>query len=47
MDRLGHDESAATMAGLALISLTAATFPELETAISHLRDVLGDQFSPQ
>ncbi len=43
MNRLGHHESAATMTGFAPISLTAATLPELETAISHLRDVLGDQ----
>jgi hypothetical protein len=31
------------MAGFALSSLTAATFPELDTAIAHLREVLGDQ----
>ena len=43
LDRLGHHESAATMAGFALSTLTAVTFPELETAIAHLRDVLGDQ----
>jgi predicted ATPase len=43
MDRLGHHESAATIAGFALSPFTAATFPELNTAITHLRDVLGDR----
>jgi hypothetical protein len=42
LDRLGHHESAATIAGFALSSFTAVTFPELETAITHVRDVLGD-----
>ncbi len=42
-DRLGRYEPAATIAGFALSPLTAAGFPEITTAIAHLRDVLGDQ----
>ena len=42
-DRLGRHEPAATIAGFALNPLTAASFPEINTAITHLRDVLGDQ----
>jgi predicted ATPase/class 3 adenylate cyclase len=42
LDRLGRDEPAATVAGFALSPLTAATVPEITTAITHLRDVLGD-----
>ena len=42
-DRLGRYEPAATIAGFALSPLTAAAFPEISTAITHLRDVLGDQ----
>jgi predicted ATPase len=42
-DRLGRHESAATIAAFALSPLTTATFPELETTIAHLRDVLGNQ----
>jgi hypothetical protein len=42
-DRLGRYEPAATIAGFALSPLSAAAFPELGTAIAHLRDVLGDQ----
>jgi hypothetical protein len=41
-DRLGHHESAATMAGSALNPLTAA-LPEFNATIAHLRDVLGDK----
>ena len=43
LDRLGHHESAATIAGFALNPLTVMTSPEITTAIAHLRDVLGDQ----
>ena len=43
LDRLGRYEPAATIAGFALSPFTAAAFPELTTAIAHLRDVLGDQ----
>ena len=42
-DRLGRYEPAATIAGFALSPLTAAAIPEINTAIAHLRDVLGDQ----
>jgi predicted ATPase len=41
-DRLGRYEPAATIAGFALSPLSAG-FPEVPTAIAHLRDVLGDQ----
>ena len=44
LDRLGRYEPAATIAGFAAVNpMTAAAFPELGTAITHLRDVLGDQ----
>ena len=42
-DRLGRHEPAATIAGFAFSPPTAATVPEITTAIAHLRDVLGDQ----
>ena len=42
LDRLGHYEPAATVAGYAISPITAAAFPEIKTAIAHLRDVLGD-----
>ena len=42
-DRLGRYEPAATIAGFAVNPFTAAGFPEVNTAIAHLRDVLGDQ----
>jgi predicted ATPase/class 3 adenylate cyclase len=43
LDRLGHHESAATIAGFALSPLTVMISPDINTAIAHLRDVLGDQ----
>ena len=43
LDRLGRYEAAATIAGFAFSPLTAACVPEINTAIAHLRDVLGDQ----
>jgi predicted ATPase len=43
LDRLGHYESAATIAGFALGPLSGRAFPEFTIAIAHLRDVLGDQ----
>jgi hypothetical protein len=43
LDRLGHFEAAATIAGFAYSPMTGAAFPEINTAIAHLRDVLGDQ----
>jgi tetratricopeptide (TPR) repeat protein len=41
-DRLGRYEPAATIAGLALSPMAAAAVPEITTAITHLRDVLGE-----
>ncbi|MCW2662683.1 MAG: cyclase [Mycobacterium sp.] len=44
LDRLGHYESAATIAAFSAINpMTHAALPELDTAIAHLREVLGDQ----
>jgi predicted ATPase len=42
-DRLGHHKPAAIIAGFATSPFTAATTPELDAAIAHLREVLGDQ----
>jgi hypothetical protein len=41
-DRLGRYEPAATIAGFALSPMAAATVAEITTAITHLRDVLGE-----
>jgi hypothetical protein len=41
-DRLERYEPAATIAGFALSPLTTAALPEFNTAIAHLRDVLGE-----
>ena len=41
LDRLGRHEPAATIAGYVLSPLTAATIPQINTAIAHLREVLG------
>ena len=42
-DRLGRFEPAATIAGLVFDPLTTGVWvPEINTAISHVRDVLGD-----
>jgi hypothetical protein len=43
LDRLGRYEPAATIAGFRLSPLVAAGFPEITTAITHLRSVFGDQ----
>ena len=43
LDRLGHHEAGATIGGFALSPLTTLSFPEINTAVAHLRDVLGDQ----
>jgi hypothetical protein len=43
LDRLCRYEAAATIAGFATSSLTETAFPELGSAITGLRDVLGDQ----
>ena len=42
LDQLGCYEPAATIAGFAFDSLTALWVPELSTAITHLRDLLGE-----
>jgi hypothetical protein len=42
-DRLGRYEPAATVAGFALSPMAPTGVPEITTAITHLRDVLGDQ----
>ncbi len=42
LDRVGQYEAGATIAGFAFSPLMAASFPDLSTAIAHLRDVLGD-----
>ncbi|HEY7053844.1 MAG TPA: adenylate/guanylate cyclase domain-containing protein [Mycobacterium sp.] len=41
-DKLGHHEAAATMSGFATTPFTLASLPEINTAITHLREVLGD-----
>jgi hypothetical protein len=43
LDRLGQYEPAATIEGFAFSPLTAASVPKINTAIAHLRHVLGDQ----
>jgi hypothetical protein len=42
-DRFGCCEPAATIAGFASTPMTAVAVPEFGTAITHLRDVLGDK----
>ena len=42
-DRLGHHEPAATISAFAVMSLTRTSVPEINTTISHLREVLGDE----
>jgi hypothetical protein len=41
-DRLERYEPAATIAGFALSPMAAAVLPEINTAIAHLREVLGE-----
>jgi hypothetical protein len=41
-DRLGRHEPAATIARFAEVNAIARAWPEITTAITHLRDVLGD-----
>jgi hypothetical protein len=43
LDQIGHHEAAAITAGFAFSPLMAASFPNLSTAIKHLRNVLGDE----
>ena len=42
LDRLARYEPAATIAEFAANELTRMAFPEVTSAIAHLRDVLGD-----
>jgi hypothetical protein len=42
-DQLGRYQPAATIAGFALSPMSAAGFPEVTTAIAHMREILGDQ----
>ncbi|RAV18231.1 hypothetical protein DQP55_01805 [Mycolicibacterium sp. GF69] len=42
-DRIGHYETAAMLSGFATTSFATTYFPEIETAITHLRDVLSDE----
>jgi predicted ATPase/class 3 adenylate cyclase len=41
-DRLGRHEPAAVIARFAISPLTSTAIPEINTAIAHLREVLGD-----
>jgi hypothetical protein len=43
MDRLGHYEPAATIGGFAAIPIVRLSFPEVDSVITHLREVLGDE----
>jgi predicted ATPase len=43
LGRLERYKPAATIAGFAFSPLTAASFPNINAAIAHLREVLGDQ----
>jgi predicted ATPase/class 3 adenylate cyclase len=43
LDRLGRFEAAATIAGFSCDPVSLASVPELAAAISHLRQMLGDQ----
>jgi hypothetical protein len=43
MDRLGYHEPAATIAGFAGTPFSRTSFPEINAAITHLREVLGDE----
>jgi tetratricopeptide (TPR) repeat protein len=43
LDRLGREEPAAIIAGYALNPITRAWLPEFVTAVTRLRDALGDQ----
>jgi hypothetical protein len=43
LDRLGRHEQAAIMSGFAESAFTLASYPQLNTTIAHLREVLGDE----
>jgi hypothetical protein len=42
LDRLGHAAPAATISAFFITPVSQATYPEIATAVTHLRDVLGD-----
>jgi hypothetical protein len=42
LDRLGHYEPAATISAFFMTPISQVTYPEIATAVAHLRDVLGD-----
>jgi predicted ATPase/class 3 adenylate cyclase len=42
LDRVGRHQPAATIAGFAFSPLTAASFPNINNTIDHLRDVLSE-----
>ncbi len=42
-ERLARHKPAATIAGFGFSPLTAASFPNINAAIAHLREALGDQ----
>jgi hypothetical protein len=41
-DRLGHYQAAATISGFAATSYTRLIVSEMDVAVTHLREVLGD-----
>ena len=43
LDRLGHYEPAATISGFSTTTFARLYFPEIEIAITHLREVLGEK----
>jgi predicted ATPase len=43
LNRVEHYEAAATIAGFARSPLTVTSFPKIDTAIAHLRHVLGEE----
>jgi hypothetical protein len=42
LERLGHHEPAATISGFAATPFAQTSFPEINAAITRLREVLGD-----
>ncbi|WP_369816593.1 adenylate/guanylate cyclase domain-containing protein [Mycobacterium sp. E740] len=43
LDQIGRYEGAATIVGFAATAFALATFPEINAAIAHLREVLGER----
>ncbi|OBH57009.1 cyclase [Mycobacterium sp. E2479] len=43
LDRLGRYEPAATIAGFAASPLSATAYPDFDTTVAHLREVLGEK----